>query len=215
MIKYKLTDENMRTYGGFQWQLGVREKSSGEGPLCTSGWFHCYDDPILAVLLNPIHANISKPRLFEAEVGGKHKDDRGLKCGFSEMTLLRKIDTPQVSIEQVVKFGILCTKEVYSDEQWNMWADKWLSGEDISRVSAESAAWSATTSAAWSATESAARSAESAARSATESAARSAESAAEAAARSAAWSAESAARSAVEAGKKIDLISIVEKIRDE
>ena len=42
-MKYiKLTDRNMRAYGGFQWEIGRKVTTSGEGTLCGPGWLHCY-----------------------------------------------------------------------------------------------------------------------------------------------------------------------------
>lgn len=44
---------------------------------------------------------------------------------------------PRVTIEQRVKFAILCAKAVYRDESFNLWADRWLSAEDRTLESAE------------------------------------------------------------------------------
>ena len=40
-------------------------------PLCTAGFIHFYRDPLLAILMNPIHANFAKLRLWECEVQGE------------------------------------------------------------------------------------------------------------------------------------------------
>lgn len=134
--KYKLTNQNLQTYGGFQWTLGNKETASGEDDLCGPGWLHYYHHPLLAVLLNPIHANIKEPRLFEVLAEGEHKDDRGLKGGCTEMTLLKEIPLPEVTEEHRIAFGILCAKEVEEGKEWNEWADNWLSGKDRSEESA-------------------------------------------------------------------------------
>jgi len=55
---YKLTDQDMQTWKGFQWELNKWYETSGEGPLCSEGWLHGYEDPLLAMLHNHIHANI-------------------------------------------------------------------------------------------------------------------------------------------------------------
>ena len=94
MPYYKLTDQNLQTYNGFQWTPGKWEQTDGKGELCTKHWLHCYNDPVLAVLLNPIHANVQNPRLFEIEVKGKKKSNQGLKFGFTRMRLVEKrLDT--------------------------------------------------------------------------------------------------------------------------
>lgn len=46
---------------------------------------------------------------------------------------------PRVTIEQRVKFAILCAKAVYKEEAFNLWADRWLSGEDRTLEAAQSA----------------------------------------------------------------------------
>lgn len=74
---YKLTDQNMQTRNNFQWELGVWKEATGDGQgLCSNGYLHFYDDPLLAVFFNPIHAGIESPRLFKAEGEGERLDDR-------------------------------------------------------------------------------------------------------------------------------------------
>jgi hypothetical protein len=203
---YKLTDQNMQTYGGCQWVMGEEKTTSGHGELCGSGWLHCYDSLLLAAFLNPIHADFGNPRLFEVKVGGKVKGDNGLKFGFTSMTLTKEIKLPKITDEQRIVFGILCSDKVYNNKDWKSWANKWLNGEDRSEAAAwaaEAAAW-----AAWAAAEAAARAA---AWAAARAAAWAAEAAARAAARAAAWAAEAAAwaaEAAAWAGIKIDFKSI-------
>ena len=182
MKKYKLTTQNLTTHNGFQWEVGEPRTTSGDGELCGPGWLHYYHHPLLAILLNPMHADISDPILWEAEANGIHLDDHGLKGGCTQLTLTNRIELPTITLTNRVAFGILCAKTVCNDPAWNQWADDWISGKD--------------------------RSAEAAARSAARSAAAAAWAAAwaAAAARSAARSAEAAARSAA-----IDLIAIAER----
>jgi hypothetical protein len=146
-IGYKLTDENMRTYGGFQWELGQEVATSGKGDLCGPGWLHYYRSPLLAVLHNPMHANLATPRLFKAMVGGELKHDGWLKSGCTRMTLMEELAVPEVTPIQRVAYGILCAKALYTDSAWTAWADAWLDGTDRSsaaraaaRAAAEAAA---------------------------------------------------------------------------
>ena len=204
MIVYKLTDQNLQTYGSYQWEPGVARETDGNGGLCGPGWLHYYHDPLLAVLLNPIHADIANPILWEAEAEGLHRDDRGLKGGCTRLTLIRQIDLPQITTEHRIRFAILCAKTVCNDPAWNRWADRWLDGSDRSVAAAE-AAWAAerVAESAWAA-EAADRAAAAAAR-----AAEAAE-AARAAAWAAAWAARAAraAEAAVEKETHLDLIAI-------
>ena len=139
---YKLTDQDLRTYHGFQWKLGVEVRTSGEGGLCGPGWLHVYVDPLVAVLLNPIHANISDPRMF-AEEGEVEIDDHGMKGGVTHLTLSHEIPVPAITTEQRVRFAVLCAKECYTEPAWVAWADGWLSGDDRSPEAAVAAAWEA------------------------------------------------------------------------
>lgn len=197
MIKYKLTTQDGTTHNYYQWSLPKGEKpgdwhrTSGEGNLCRPGWLHYYHHPLLAVLLNPIHADIQDPILWEVEVGGEQKDDAGLKGGATKMRLLKKIDLPMFSTEQRVVFGIYCALETCNDKEFVRWANGWLMGSDRSAAAATQAAraeaaWTATAWAAWAAAR-----------------------AADAAWTAAAWAAE-AARAAAEVAK-IDLVTIAKK----
>ena len=137
-ILYKLTERNFQTRGGCQWGEGVTVETSGEGPLCGSGWTHWYLSPELAVLLNPIHANIKDPVLWEGE-GEIGLRDAQLKVGTTRGTTLRQIPLPACSIEQRVEFAIRCALAVYAEPKFREWAEAWLSGADRTAAAAEAA----------------------------------------------------------------------------
>jgi len=137
---YKLTDQDLCTYCDYQWQIGQWHETDGAGDLCGPGWLHAYSDPVLAVLLNPIHAEFKAPRLFEACGAGKKQGDRGLKCGYTRLQLIKELPVPEVTTVQRVAFGIYCTMEVCHDQQFVTWARSWLDGSDRSAESARAAA---------------------------------------------------------------------------
>ena len=127
---YKLTNKNGQTKNGTQWGPNISHSAEGKGEnLCSDGWIHFYTNPLIALLLNPIHANFSSPKLWEAESSGEELHE-SLKSGCKTLTTIKEIPLPEISDVQKIAFGILCGKEVYKDEKWNLWADKWLSGED-------------------------------------------------------------------------------------
>ena len=142
MIKLcKLTTQTLTTHNGFQWELGKpAPELSGEGGLCGPGYYHCYTHPLLAVLLNPIHADFKNPRLFLIEAGGVSAGDHGLKMGFTRMKLTEEISLPEFTTNQHIAFGIYCALEVCKDEGFKTWAEGWLSGKDRSRAAAAAAA---------------------------------------------------------------------------
>jgi len=199
MRKFKLTDQNMQTHNGYQWELGVWREAEGDPKqnLCSDGWLHCYDSPLLAVLHNPIHAGIENPRLFEVEVDGETKNDWGLKCGYRSMRLTRELNLPHVTTEQRIRYAIFCALSVCDDPAFIQWAEDWLSGKNRSAEAAEAAAWAAR-AAAEAATRAAAAEAAAEAGWAARAAAEAAE-AARIAAEAAAWAAEAAAWAATRA----------------
>ena len=205
---YKLTDEQGRTRAGedneLTWAVGVAHKTAGTGTrLCTADVIHAYEHPLIAVLMNPVHArfNPAKMRLFVAE-GEIVAREGQLKCGVHALKIVEEIPVPVLTIEQRVKFAILCAKLVCKDAAWNAWADKWLSSEDRTARSAK-AAEAATAEAAWATAKATAEAACAAAETAW----------------AAAWAAE-AARAAAEtawaateaADTKLDLIHIIEQL---
>lgn len=143
-ILYKLTRQDNTTSGGntaLAWGNNVSHTAKGSGTkLCSPDVIHAYTHPLLAVLLNPVHADYENPKLWRCE-GEVIADDHGLKVGVKTLTTIEEIPLPVVTTEQRVKFAILCAKQGCKDEKWNAWADKWLSGEDRSAGSAAVARW--------------------------------------------------------------------------
>jgi len=139
-IRYKLTTQDLTTYNYTKWVLNEWKETSGLGPLCTRGWLHCYTSPLLAILLNRIHADIINPKLFKCEVEGKCLTDKGLKEGWTRMRIIEEMEVPQLSHINRIAFGILCALEVCKDEKWVLWANNWLENKDRSIESARYAA---------------------------------------------------------------------------
>ena len=161
-IKYKLTDQNLRTYKGFQWVVGEWVEAPGEldQSLCSDAWIHFYDDPLLAVFFNPIHADIDNPRLWEMEIDGDTKMD-ATKGGARRARLLRELPLSLISLSQRVEIAIRCVLTVYSEPNFVIWAEKWLNGTTRTKAAAAEAAkaamwaakaWTWAEAAAWSAT---------------------------------------------------------------
>lgn len=137
-IKYKLTNQKLQTYKGFQWEVGKTVTVDGEGKLCSEHKLHYYHNPLLAILLNPIHASISNPRLWEVECGEKgHIDDIGLKGGCNSMTIIREIEIPVITIINRIAFGILCSLEMRKELYFVTWANNWLNNTDRTYTSAK------------------------------------------------------------------------------
>ena len=136
---YKLLSQNMQSYGGTGWEIGVPVVVTVPGnTLCTNQLLHCYSDLELAVIFNPIHANIRNPRLFEIKTSEILADD-GLKQGCKEQVLVEELPLPVISTDIKIAFAILCALEVWQDETFVNWAYKWLNKEDRSETAAYAA----------------------------------------------------------------------------
>ena len=118
-----------------KWGENITHTAPGKGELCTAGWIHAYASPLLAVLMNSVHANYKPAILWEceAEVGIRKAD----KIGCSKLTTLRQVNMPEITTAQKQAFAILCAKQVYKDSSWLKWADDWLSGKDRSARAAD------------------------------------------------------------------------------
>ena len=175
---YKLVTQDFTTHGNTKWILGVTVTAKGMGKeMCSDAVLHCYNNKYLAVIFNPLHANISNPHLIEIDCSPIITTD-GLKYACKSQTMIKEIKLPAITTLQKVEFAIRCAMLVHTEKEFTTWANNWLSGKDrtgsAAGSAAESAARSAAESAAWSAAWSAAESAMAAAgsaRSAAESAA--------------------------------------------
>jgi hypothetical protein len=95
-----------------------------------------YTNPLLAVFLTPMYEDLEEFHLWEAE-GEIHNTNCGLIAETYELTTIRRISAPIVSLVQRMAFGILCAKQVCVNQTWLVWADKWLSGKDRSKEAME------------------------------------------------------------------------------
>jgi hypothetical protein len=138
---YKLLTQDLTSHNKTKWELNKTITVTKEGiQMCTDQVLHCYNHPLLAILFNPLHANISNPRLFEIEVD-KIVNTDGLKYASKSQTLIKELIIPEISLEQKVEFAIRVAKLVYKDTKWNTWADNWLDKSDRTKESAYAAAY--------------------------------------------------------------------------
>lgn len=143
MLKYKLLTQDFTTHGGTRWKNDsgafITVKAIGQGKsLCSQDVIHFYDHPVLAVLFNPIHANLKNPVLVSIEVDEEVAHD-GLKGGCKQASIVEVLKLPEVTLEQRVEFAIRCAQKSYKNEKWRNWAAAWLSGKDRSSKSAHAA----------------------------------------------------------------------------
>src|SRR3990167_9844423 len=142
-VYYKLTNAQDQTRGPTQWGPGVSYVAMGsiDQGGCSDAYIHAYEHPLLAVLHDPIGANFGPTaHLWECESDDEPLRDRQMKLGVRSLMTLRRIELPEVTAEQRVRYAILCGKAVYHEPSWTTWADNWLSGVDRGRSSAVDAA---------------------------------------------------------------------------
>ena len=139
MIRYKLTDQDCRTHGGFQWEPDVWREATGVGnQQCTDGVLHYYDSPRIAVLLNPGHARIAGPVLWELETDKELGHD-GVKGWCKRARITLRLPLPELTTEQRIIFAIRAAMLVCFYPPWVKWAAGWLNGTDRTLESAYAA----------------------------------------------------------------------------
>lgn len=124
----KLMRPNLTTYNGFQWEFGRTEKMKWGG-LCGSGCFHAYKSVEMAALLNEYHFVDHYTVAVECETP-KIMKDGGTKVGVAELTPLREVDLPHVSIKQKVEFALRVACEVLKIEDFTALAMAWVRGDE-------------------------------------------------------------------------------------
>ncbi len=162
---YKLTDEQGNTRNNTHWDVGTKHEVRRDlrictHPLCTSSYIHAYENPLVAVLMNPIHANFKAPILWRA-VGWVSRREGELKCGCFSLRIIEKLPLPEISVAQRIRIGIYSALSVCSEPDFVLWAKNWLAGTDrtVSAAAATASAYVANAPAAHAAADAAAASA--------------------------------------------------------
>ena len=124
---YKLTDAKGMTQNDTKWAVGTtnKHKKCEDPQLCSGDVFHAYTNINLAYLLNPNHANIDNPVLWEC-TGNVAVKDYG-KVGCFSLTITKRLHTPKwVKSDKSnlvkVAFAVLCAEaviKIYEDKYPN------------------------------------------------------------------------------------------------
>src|SRR3990167_154366 len=124
MIAYKLTDSDGYTRrdktGETLWTVGDTVYPTGVGTTqCGPGVLHAYIAPEVAVLANPVHANIATPRCFRVEIAGAGRwETDGLKRWTSApVRVLDEVELPVVSTEECIAWVIILSPHA-STREW-------------------------------------------------------------------------------------------------
>lgn len=135
MSYYMLTDQTGLDRYGVSWNTGKSLTVSGVGDKGSTNWLWYYNDPFLALILNQARTCVNNPRLWQCTIGGTTVDDRGIGGVCTQMTIIKEITVPTITLQQRALFGLNCVKQAYTESSWTTWANKWISGQDITYTS--------------------------------------------------------------------------------
>lgn len=143
MKVYKITDkDNCTNSGRTLWGENVTLKREGKGELdlLPKRVLRCYRDPYLAVFMSPIYDKYNPIKLWEAETTIIIYDD-GTMSDVRELTTIRQIPLPELTIEQRVKIAAKCALQVCNEgTKLFDWSLEWVTGTNRSSASAWDAA---------------------------------------------------------------------------
>lgn len=122
---YKLTDQEFKT-GGIRWVPGEWHSTSGVGTLCSAAFLHAYPTALAAMFMNPIHARIASPRLWQAEGLGTTVEDCGLKLGCTQLRITQELLLPILDQEHRIRAALLASLEACGNQQWRAFANNFL-----------------------------------------------------------------------------------------
>lgn len=131
-ISYKLVGEDGR-HGKIMWlPVGTINRPPRGKDIVA------HATPELAVLMNPIHADIDSPLCLRVGIvgDGQWKSDGMRRWTTCPVIVLGKAKTPDFELEELVAWAIVASTPHPSTREW---AVKWLSGEDRTYRSAEAA----------------------------------------------------------------------------
>ena len=114
---------------------GVTPPKLDGGRLCEAGVYHCYESSELAVLMDPIHAQLLPVGGVAHRAEGEPVVQDHVQVGCHELTCLEPATLPKLTTAQLVRVVIYCAQAASDDEYsgvWNGWAERWLSGKDRS-----------------------------------------------------------------------------------
>jgi len=133
MTRYLLTNADHSTWRGSQIGTGRSIfRSNAENNVINKNADELGDSPLVAIMLNPWHAQIDQQKMLEIEFSQIDvvKNDPRVNM------LVRETELPSVTTDQKIVFGLMVIQEVYQNTVFNKWADGWISGSDRSAESA-------------------------------------------------------------------------------
>jgi|GEM_PF-3453889 hypothetical protein len=133
MTRYLLTNAENHTWRGSHVCPGQSILASNtEENVLTRNAEELGDSPLVAIMLNPWHAQIDHQKMLELEIGRNDLDE----IGSSTNVVVRETTVPSVTTDQKIVFALMTIQEVYGNPVFKCWADDWISGSDRSAEAA-------------------------------------------------------------------------------
>lgn len=129
MRKYALTDPDGSTPKGERLEPGkfIEDARSGKDLLARLGAY-CGDSPLVAALVSPL-ATEDGARMFQINRWKVSADPTQAQM----YTVVKEVTpVPRVTLEQKLAFALLVLLQVYKNKNFQVWAQRRLSGEDRS-----------------------------------------------------------------------------------
>lgn len=131
----KLTAPDRTFYTGVKWRVGQTNRVVWGGHMCENGCLHGYKTLGMAVMASPGHVHnytraliCSTPEILASD---------GLKIGMAEMTGVRWVKLPKVTLDQRVEWAVRCVLLMPKvPKKFKTWAAAWLDGSDRNAGSA-------------------------------------------------------------------------------
>ena len=82
--------------------------------------------PLVAIMLNPWHAQLDKPKMVQMLFTTVDVDTSSPTISMD----VREVDVPETTTDQKIIFALMVITEIYGNEQFNQWAEKWINGSD-------------------------------------------------------------------------------------
>lgn len=133
MAKYILTNsENCTRQGDYIFPEGSSFSSQAISEVVAKNASEMGVSPLVAIMLNPWHAQLEKPKMLEMLFTTEVDDTSDPIFRIS----VHEVDIPATTTDQKIIFALMVIMDVYKNDQFNQWAQKWINGTDRGAMSA-------------------------------------------------------------------------------
>lgn len=127
----KLIGKDMKTRHNTRWKEGIPNEVKSLNPNHGHDYFLYHPHPLLAMMLRSFFGCEEYTELYEVIPEGIVVEYGG-SCHCTKLTLRRKLEVPQVSLNQIIGLGLLCAQQVYQSKDFLKWTNNWVQSIDRS-----------------------------------------------------------------------------------